>query len=108
MPSTEAGWTITIAARRIEQAQGLAKPHMRVIHYDSLHIAPLLSSIHLIVNATPVGMFPNTDVSPWIDGLAFPKGAVVYDLIYNPRETLFGQTGARRRIASQHRNGYAG
>jgi shikimate dehydrogenase len=33
-------------------------------------------------------MFPNSDETPWIDGLAFPKGAVVYDLIYNPRETL--------------------
>jgi shikimate dehydrogenase len=85
----EAGWTITIAARRIEQALGFATPLMRVIPYDSFHIAPLLSSFHLIVNATPVGMFPDTDASLWNDRLVFPKGAVVFDLIYNPRETLF-------------------
>jgi shikimate dehydrogenase len=84
----EAGWKITVAARRMEQAQGLANPRVRVTHYDSSHIAGLLSSFHLIVNTTPVGMFPKTGVSPWIDGLPFPKGAVVYDLIYNPRETL--------------------
>jgi shikimate dehydrogenase len=84
----QAGWTITVAARRIEQAQALANPHLRVTHYDPLHIAHLLSTFCLIVNATPVGMFPITDASLWIDGLAFPKGAIVYDLIYNPRETL--------------------
>ena len=87
----EAGWMITIAARRIEQAHELANHQMQVTHYDSLHIARLLSSFHLIVNTTPVGMFPKTGVSPWLDGLAFPKGAIVYDLIYNPRETLFVQ-----------------
>ena len=84
----EAGWTTTIAARRIEQAQAFATSRVRVAHYDSSHISPLLSDIHLIVNTTPVGMYPNTDSSPWIDGLDFPKGAAVYDLVYNPRETL--------------------
>jgi shikimate dehydrogenase len=84
----QAGWTITIAARRIEQAQAFANSDVRVIHYDSLYIAPTLSDIHLIVNTTPVGMYPNTDSSPWIIGLDFPKGSAVYDLVYNPNETL--------------------
>jgi shikimate dehydrogenase len=83
----EAGWTITVAARRIGQAQGLGNPKLQVINYDSPHIAPLLSTFHLVVNATPVGMFPKMGASPWIEGLAFPKGAAVYDLVYNPRET---------------------
>jgi len=83
----QAGWTITIAARRIEQAQAFADSRVRIAHYDSLHISPLLSDIHLIVNTTPVGMYPNTDSSPWIDGLDFPKEAALYDLVYNPRVT---------------------
>jgi len=83
-----AGWAIDIAARRIEQAQRLANRHLRVIPYDSFHISKLLSEIQLVVNTTPVGMSPNINASPWIDGLAFPQGAVVYDLIYNHRETL--------------------
>ena len=43
----------------------------------------------LIVNTTPLGMSPHPDASPWPDGLPFPQGAAVYDLVYNPRETLF-------------------
>ena len=41
----------------------------------------------LIVNATPVGMTPNVDQSPWSESLPFPPQAAVYDLVYNPRET---------------------
>jgi len=83
----EAGWTTTIAARRIEQAQEFANSNVRVTHYDSLHIAGLLSDLRLIVNTTPLGMYPNTGASPWIDGMDFPKDAALYDLVYNPRET---------------------
>jgi shikimate 5-dehydrogenase len=32
-------------------------------------------------------MFPETDISPWPNGLPFPKEAAVYDLVYNPRQT---------------------
>lgn len=42
----------------------------------------------LIVNATPVGMYPNTGVSP-IDLKFFPKLEGVLDLIYNPARTRF-------------------
>lgn len=37
----------------------------------------------VIINATPVGMFPNTDASP-IDISAFPQLCGVLDAIYNP------------------------
>lgn len=40
----------------------------------------------LIVNATPVGMYPNTDDAP-IDLTGFPKLEGVLDLIYNPART---------------------
>ena len=43
----------------------------------------------LIINTTPLGMTPNTDASPWLDGTPFPPDAFVYDLVYNPAETLF-------------------
>jgi shikimate dehydrogenase len=45
------------------------------------------SGIQLIVNATPIGMFPEADFSPWPNGLPFPKEAAIYDLVYNPRQT---------------------
>ena len=54
----------------------------------SLSIEALLDrKPQLIVNATPVGMFPDVNKTPWPAGLAFPENAAVYDLIYNPRET---------------------
>jgi shikimate dehydrogenase len=33
-------------------------------------------------------MHPEEGASPWPEGLSFPSGAVVYGLVYNPRETL--------------------
>jgi shikimate dehydrogenase len=40
-----------------------------------------------VVNATPLGMSPNVDRSPWPEDLPFPPHAAIYDLVYNPRET---------------------
>ena len=40
----------------------------------------------LIVNATPVGMYPNTGVSP-VDLGQFPNCQGVFDVIYNPSKT---------------------
>ena len=42
----------------------------------------------LIVNATPVGMYPNNGISP-IDLAAFPACEGALDLIYNPARTAF-------------------
>ena len=48
----------------------------------------------LLVNATPVGMYPNVDQSPvqaeWL------TGKWVYDLVYNPRETRLLRDAASR------------
>ncbi len=41
----------------------------------------------LIINATPVGMWPNVEDSPWINGVPFPTGVTVYDMIYRPQKT---------------------
>ena len=40
----------------------------------------------IVVNTTPVGMFPNTGVSP-VDLKAFPQCSGVLDVVYNPRRT---------------------
>lgn len=41
----------------------------------------------VIVNTTPVGMYPNTDLSP-IDLTLFPNLAGVLDVVYNPARTM--------------------
>ena len=52
-------------------------------NYENLH---LHADASVIVNATPVGMYPNTGVSP-IDLSRFPKLKGVLDVIYNPAKT---------------------
>ncbi|UCC65664.1 MAG: shikimate dehydrogenase [Anaerolineae bacterium] len=53
----------------------------------------------LLVNATPVGMWPHGGESLWPDGVPLPAHLIVFDLVYNPLETrLLGQvreSGAR-------------
>ncbi len=81
------GWKITIAARRIEQAQDLAKQFKSAgtMEFDFPAFRP--SNFPLIINTTPLGMAPNADQSPWPEGLPFPPRSAVYDLVYNPRRT---------------------
>ena len=45
------------------------------------------SDAALIVNATPVGMYPNVEASPIEDLAAFPRLEGVLDLVYNPART---------------------
>ncbi len=100
----QAGWQVKLAARRREQAQALAallQPASKV-RFDysfqvcSMDRASLVESCRqspprLLVNTTPVGMFPLVDASPWPDDLLLPEACAVYDLIYNPRQTRLVQ-----------------
>lgn len=83
------GWEVTTAARRMDQAQQLKSsfPDHKLQITDFAFLNTKISNISLIVNTTPVGMTPNVDQSPWPESLPFPAGAVIYDLVYNPRET---------------------
>lgn len=51
----------------------------------------LVSSADLVVNTTPVGMYPAVENSPLNEESVgkLKEGAIAYDLIYNPRPTLF-------------------
>lgn len=46
-----------------------------------------LEQVSLVVNCTPIGMYPQITDSPWPPDLPLPPRAVVYDLVYNPRRT---------------------
>jgi shikimate dehydrogenase len=47
----------------------------------------------VIVNCTPVGMWPNVDDCPQIPYHFLTKEHLLYDLLYNPNETLFMKKG---------------
>lgn len=53
------------------------------------HRRIIFSASDIIVNTTPVGMFPKTEFYPSIPYDALHEGQVVFDLIYNPEKTLF-------------------
>ncbi len=57
--------------------------------------------MRLIVNTTPLGMSPNVDASPWPQETAFPAGAAVYDVVYNPRQTRFVQQARRAGLPAE-------
>ncbi|MCC6569530.1 MAG: shikimate dehydrogenase [Anaerolineales bacterium] len=81
------GWNVTISARRIEQAQELARTvtgyKVQVTSYHDVQ----LSTFNLLVNTTPVGMSPNVNDSPLPNDVSLKPDMFVYDLVYNPRET---------------------
>jgi len=56
----------------------------------------LLSGIQLIINTTPLGMFPGIDKKPAINYDFLHSSHILYDLIYNPEITGFMQEGRRR------------
>lgn len=56
--------------------------------YESLS-SSMIRSTALIVNTTPVGMFPSIDESPDIPYEAITSKHFAFDLIYNPTETSF-------------------
>ena len=59
--------------------------------------AVALASTHLlIVNATPVGMHPVMEHTPWPDCSGIGQRHLCYDLIYNPSPTLFLRNAAER------------
>ena len=58
---------------------------------------------NVIVNCTPVGMFPKTEECPPLPYEAMDEHNLLYDLIYNPEETLFMKRGAE--YGAQVKNG---
>jgi len=61
---------------------------MRIIGTRSENeLSDHLSRADLIINATPVGMWPNTDRSPVSHPEQIPSGATVFDMVYKPVKT---------------------
>lgn len=50
----------------------------------------------VIVNCTPIGMFPNVDACPDIPYELLTANHLLYDLLYNPNTTLFMRKGEKQ------------
>lgn len=67
-------------------------------NYNNLH---LHSDAAVIVNATPVGMYPNVGVSP-IDLGGFPQLEGVLDIVYNPARTQLLMDAEHRGLVAMN------
>lgn len=71
------------------------RPDTGDLGYDDLD-AGLVACYTLIVNTTPVGMYPKVDDCPPLPYEALGPRHYLYDLIYNPDRTLFLKRGEAR------------
>ena len=69
-------------------------PHFSEISYDQ--VARFLSNTPLIINATPVGMWPHVTNCPDIPYHLLSSNHYLFDLIYNPEITEFMHRGEQQ------------
>lgn len=74
---------IYIVSRDIKKIKNNFK-NITIISYDDLNNI----SGYLLINATPVGTYPQTDISP-VEKNVIKNFDYIFDLIYNPKKTLF-------------------
>ena len=68
-------------------------PREGMITYDDI-TAETLRDYDVIVNCSPIGMFPKVDECPSIPYEFLTADNLLYDLVYNPETTLFMKKGA--------------
>ena len=62
----------------------------------------MIKEYNVIVNCTPCGMYPQTDDCPNLPYEAMDSHTLLYDLIYNPDETLFLNKGKAQGATVQN------
>lgn len=72
------------------------------ISYDDLNESIIQHST-IIINTTPIGMYPNVDAAPQIPYQFIGESHLLYDLVYNPEKTQFLKEGELR--SAQTKNG---
>lgn len=55
--------------------------------------AAVFADYKLIINTTPLGMYPKTDTCPELPYQLLDSSFYLFDLVYNPEETLFMKKG---------------
>lgn len=81
-------------------SRSLGKDKLR---YSSLS-SEIISEYKIIINASPVGTYPNVNACPDILYRHLTKNHLLYDLVYNPEETLFLKKGKAQ--GATIKNGY--
>ncbi|MCS7037130.1 MAG: shikimate dehydrogenase [Saprospiraceae bacterium] len=90
---------VAFALRHLGIAHRFASRQPRTpqqLAYEDLENLELWADISLIVNTTPLGMYPNTDTCPALPFERLNDRHWVFDLVYNPAETLLLQRAKRQ------------
>lgn len=74
------------------------RPQDYCITYEDI-TEKIMEQYTIIINTTPVGMFPKIDECPDIPYEYVTSKHLLYDLLYNPNETLFLKKGKERGAA---------
>lgn len=77
--------------------------HDGEIAYESISES-IMKQHTIIINTTPLGMYPNIDECPGIPYELMNKTFLLFDLIYNPVETLFLNKGKERGATIKNGN----
>ena len=72
------------------------------VQYESI-TPEVVKEYNVIVNCTPLGMYPKVEECPMLPYEAMNENNILYDLIYNPDETLFMKRG--RQQGAEVKNG---
>ncbi len=67
----------------------------RTIAYEQIN-KQVMDDFSIIINTTPLGMMPDVNAAPPIPYQLITEKHYLYDLVYNPAETLFLKKGKER------------
>ena len=77
------------------------KPHEGMFTYENL-TPEVMNEYKVIVNCTPVGMYPRANEYPNIPYECITPQHLLYDLLYNPDTTLFMKKGADKGAVTKN------
>lgn len=77
------------------------RPKEGLLTYSDL-TADIMAEYTVIVNCSPVGMFPHTDERPDLPYQFIGSHHILYDLVYNPDETLFMKSGREQGATTKN------
>ena len=73
------------------------------IKYENLSNLDIINNL-ILINTTPLGMYPNVHSFPKIPYNLLSEKHLVYDLVYNPKETVFLKKARKQKCKVS--NGY--
>ncbi|MCY0900635.1 MAG: shikimate dehydrogenase [Firmicutes bacterium] len=83
---------VQVTARRPQQSQALVHAFQHHLAIEAVlweKRGEAVAAADMVINATPIGMWPQVSESPIADSSCFRRGQVVQDIIYRPLQTRF-------------------